>query len=212
MHIGKTFTFEAAHILPNHPGKCSKLHGHSYTVEVIIGGTVNDEPRADDRGFILDYATLKQHVQPIIDELDHDCLNFHIKYPSAENIATYIAHRIWNGQLAVQQLVVRVRETAGTFALWDSNNTYDRERFTDPLDADWRSPKIDAADNIPEHIQLAHGEYMLRLVQALYHGTRMRQLELYRDSMGQPGEIYNELKAAIGEKEAESENIEGAGV
>ena len=36
MIIGKTFTFEAAHWLPHHPGKCWKLHGHTWTVEVEL--------------------------------------------------------------------------------------------------------------------------------------------------------------------------------
>ena len=36
MIIGKTFTFEAAHWLPGHTGKCNALHGHTWTVEVEL--------------------------------------------------------------------------------------------------------------------------------------------------------------------------------
>ena len=41
MRIGKLFKFEAAHRLPNHPGKCKNLHGHSYKLEVVVNGEVN---------------------------------------------------------------------------------------------------------------------------------------------------------------------------
>ena len=43
--IYREFTFEAAHRLPNVPEghKCSRLHGHSYRVEVRVTGAVGDD-------------------------------------------------------------------------------------------------------------------------------------------------------------------------
>lgn len=38
--IGKTFTFEAAHHLEHHRGKCRRPHGHSYKLEVMVTGAV----------------------------------------------------------------------------------------------------------------------------------------------------------------------------
>ena len=40
MDIFKIFTIEAAHRLPNVPPghKCARLHGHSFRVEVHVGG------------------------------------------------------------------------------------------------------------------------------------------------------------------------------
>ena len=38
MQIRKQFAFEAAHVLPYHTGKCSRLHGHSYRLEVALEG------------------------------------------------------------------------------------------------------------------------------------------------------------------------------
>jgi len=32
--VTRSFTFEAAHQLPWHPGKCRDLHGHGYRLEV----------------------------------------------------------------------------------------------------------------------------------------------------------------------------------
>src|SRR5260370_5755842 len=40
VQIRKSFTFEAAHVLPHHPGKCSTLHGHSYRLDVALEGPV----------------------------------------------------------------------------------------------------------------------------------------------------------------------------
>ena len=66
MELSKIFTFEASHILPKHPGKCSRLHGHSWVLEVTVEGSVNPET-----GFVMDYADLKAAVQPVVDRLDH---------------------------------------------------------------------------------------------------------------------------------------------
>ena len=35
--ITRHFSFDAAHYLPGHEGKCQNLHGHTYKLEVTIG-------------------------------------------------------------------------------------------------------------------------------------------------------------------------------
>lgn len=65
--ISKTFRFEASHILPNHPGKCSQLHGHSWVLTVGVSGLVNP-----DTGFVVDYGDLSKLVnERIVYHLDH---------------------------------------------------------------------------------------------------------------------------------------------
>lgn len=66
MELCKEFSFEASHILPNHPGKCSNLHGHSWVLSVSIRG-----PLDPSTGMVVDFADLKAAVQPLVDELDH---------------------------------------------------------------------------------------------------------------------------------------------
>ena len=56
-------TFAAAHFIADY-SKCSRLHGHSYAVSVIIKG----EPK---EGIILDFVELKNKIRQIIEELDH---------------------------------------------------------------------------------------------------------------------------------------------
>lgn len=66
MLLRKTFRFEASHILPKHPGKCSRLHGHSWVLHVEVEGQIDDET-----GFVMDYAEISEGVRPLIDNLDH---------------------------------------------------------------------------------------------------------------------------------------------
>lgn len=73
MEISKTFTFEASHVLPKHPGKCSRLHGHSWKLTVAVKAHV-----AESTGFVMDYADLKGFVQPLVDDLDHTHLGTYV--------------------------------------------------------------------------------------------------------------------------------------
>lgn len=68
--ISKDFTFEASHRLLNLPEghKCANLHGHSYKLTVSLTGDT------DTSGFVLDYNSLGEIVQPIVDGLDHSVL------------------------------------------------------------------------------------------------------------------------------------------
>lgn len=102
--ISKDFTFEASHILPKHPGKCSRLHGHSWGLTVSVIGPVDIET-----GFVCDYAELKRVVnESVIEKLDHthlgqdfvDSRHSHVMgqcpfgasfYPSSENLVVAIA-------------------------------------------------------------------------------------------------------------------------
>ncbi len=93
MQIRKHFRFEAAHVLPYHPGKCARLHGHSYRLEVAIRGPLHADGPA--RGMIEDFDTVKRIVRTeVIDVLDHQSLNELIENPTAEQIAMWIWHRL----------------------------------------------------------------------------------------------------------------------
>lgn len=66
MKLRKMFRFEASHILPKHPGKCSRLHGHSWVLHVETEGQRNT-----DTGFVMDYADMSAAVKPLVERLDH---------------------------------------------------------------------------------------------------------------------------------------------
>lgn len=90
--ITKTFRFEAAHHLPNHDGKCARVHGHSWVADVEVTGPhlVEDGPKV---GMVLDYGTISDAVDPIVEgTLDHYDLNVTtgLDNPTSEAIAKWL--------------------------------------------------------------------------------------------------------------------------
>ena len=80
--VVRSFSFEAAHVLPWHEGQCRNLHGHSYRLEVAVEGPIAEN------GMVLDFADLKAVVQrEVIDHFDHTLLNDLLDNPTAEVIA-----------------------------------------------------------------------------------------------------------------------------
>jgi 6-pyruvoyltetrahydropterin/6-carboxytetrahydropterin synthase len=111
IRICATYSFEAAHHLPNLPDghKCKRMHGHNYKVDVSVVGEI------DTRGFVLDYAELDAIVQPLIDKLDHRLLNDidGLVNPTSEILCVWLKKKIFN-QLPLllgPQLTVRIWET-----------------------------------------------------------------------------------------------------
>ncbi|GAC1413719.1 MAG: 6-carboxytetrahydropterin synthase QueD [Candidatus Velthaea sp.] len=93
VQIRKQFKFEAAHVLPHHTGKCSRLHGHSYRLDVTLEGDL--QPEGPGRGMIVDFDVLSHGVKTgVIEELDHRSLNEVIPNPTCENIVRWIWHRL----------------------------------------------------------------------------------------------------------------------
>lgn len=92
VRITATYSFEAAHWLPHVPDghKCKRMHGHNYKIDVAVTGPL------DERGFVADYAELDAVVQPIIDSLDHRCLNDipGLENPTSEVMAIWLRDRI----------------------------------------------------------------------------------------------------------------------
>jgi 6-pyruvoyltetrahydropterin/6-carboxytetrahydropterin synthase len=89
LRIRKRFSFEAAHVLPHHTGKCSRLHGHSYRLDVTVDGPLQTAGPAT--GMVVDFDELAQVVRgTVIDALDHRSLNDLIENPTSENIIAWI--------------------------------------------------------------------------------------------------------------------------
>ena len=110
-------TFDAAHRVVSYPGKCDRLHGHTWRVEVNAAGT-----ELDELGMLVDFKGVRQKIQDVLGELDHQYLNElpmfkeHNINPTAENIAKYIysaikSSKVFDGERAVLKSV-RVWESA----------------------------------------------------------------------------------------------------
>jgi 6-pyruvoyltetrahydropterin/6-carboxytetrahydropterin synthase len=69
--LERTYRFEAAHFLPKVPAghKCARMHGHSYNIQIAIEGEI------DDDGWVMDFAAIDVHAQPLVRLLDHQILN-----------------------------------------------------------------------------------------------------------------------------------------
>jgi len=82
-------SFSAAHFLRGYEGKCERLHGHNYRVQVTVVG-----PSLDQIGLLLDFKELKRYLGNALEPLDHANLNeldcFRQVNPTAENIAAYL--------------------------------------------------------------------------------------------------------------------------
>ena len=82
--------FSASHQLRHYGGKCEALHGHNFQVEVEVCGKELDF----ETGILIDFKILKQHLQTVLDKLDHKHLNdldeFQENNPSSELLAKFI--------------------------------------------------------------------------------------------------------------------------
>ena len=112
MEIFKEFTFEAAHRLPNVPPdhKCSRLHGHSYRVEIHVRGPVGERS-----GWVMDFADIKEAFAPVQARLDHYYLNEveGLENPTSENIARWIWQKLKRSLPGLSKVVVRETCTSG---------------------------------------------------------------------------------------------------
>ena len=93
VELVKEYRFEAAHKLPNVPAghKCHRLHGHSFKIELVIVGPVNDKT-----GWFIDYGDLDVAWDPLYQVLDHNYLNEvpGLENPTSEHLARWVFDRL----------------------------------------------------------------------------------------------------------------------
>lgn len=98
--------FEAAHRIVDYPGKCDRLHGHNWLVDVTVTGQ-----NLNELGMLIDFKELKAEVNQVINQLDHIYLNeleaFQVENPTAENIARYIYTALRKRPALAQRVSVR---------------------------------------------------------------------------------------------------------
>lgn len=111
--VVKHFCFEAAHFLPDYEGKCSRIHGHSYKLDVAVSGSIDDAT-----GMIVDFGVMKKVVSDnIINRYDHQFLNDFFVIPTAENISREIFKTL-DIAFAKMGLVLE------SVKLWETENSY----------------------------------------------------------------------------------------
>lgn len=75
--------FQAAHFLKGYKGKCEKMHGHTFQVEVEI-----EVSELDEVGIGIDFTEIKKKLSEALP--DHTVLNEIYEFnPSAENLSRH---------------------------------------------------------------------------------------------------------------------------
>jgi 6-pyruvoyltetrahydropterin/6-carboxytetrahydropterin synthase len=103
--VSRREAFNAAHQLRNPRlsddenrrmfGKCVNLHGHNYTLDVVVAGKIDDAS-----GYVMDLKRLSEVIyQQIIRDVDHRNLNTDVPWlegliPTAENLAVAFWERL----------------------------------------------------------------------------------------------------------------------
>jgi len=117
--LNKDMHFSAAHFIPSEDaGKCQVMHGHTYYLNVTIGGN-----ELDPIGFLIDFKELKNLIH---DKYDHSVLNDHLEFknefPTTEKLAEQVCKSIqevlltrYNKPVCLQ---VIVRETPTSYVIY----------------------------------------------------------------------------------------------
>ena len=124
--LTKVFYFNAAHQYGHSDwtneknwevfGPDSKIHGHNYTLEVMVTGAINHET-----GFIVDLLELKEIVQKnVINILDHSQFDVEVAWfkdrqPSSENLVIFIWDQIVKDFDSSNLYRIRLHETPTIF-------------------------------------------------------------------------------------------------
>ena len=108
MDIFRVFHLQCARRLPalpeSHP--CSRLHGHSFRVELTVSGVIDPA-----LGWVLDFADIDAAWQAIHAALDHRYLNdiAGLDNPTSENLALWLWQQLKPKLPALSQ--IRLMET-----------------------------------------------------------------------------------------------------
>jgi 6-pyruvoyltetrahydropterin/6-carboxytetrahydropterin synthase len=118
--------YDSAHFLRNYHGKCERMHGHRYVVELALHTT-----ELDQAGIAFDFVIVKKHLRDLAERLDHENLNelppFDVLEPSAENQARYFfdeMKRLLPPVMSGAILYVKVWETPTQFALYSEKQLW----------------------------------------------------------------------------------------
>ena len=125
-YLTKIFYFNAAHQYGHKDwspeknwevfGPDSKIHGHNYTLEVMVTGKINKET-----GFLVELGHLKKIVNTyVIDILDHSQFDVEVDWfkdrqPSSENLVKFMWEQIQPRLDDVKLHRIRLRETPTIF-------------------------------------------------------------------------------------------------
>ena len=112
MEIFKVFKIDCAHRLTNVASehKCSKIHGHSFSITVHVRGPVDPM-----MGWVTDFASIAEAFKPIHERLDHKYLNeiAGLENPTSENLARWIWKELSSSLPNLSKIIVQENPNSG---------------------------------------------------------------------------------------------------
>jgi len=110
--------YDSAHLLRDYEGKCARMHGHRYVVEVAL-----QTPEVGDKGMAYDFGDFKGQLRDLAKRFDHQNLNeippFDEIESTAENQARFFFDEMKSRlppELAGGLVYARVSESPGQWA------------------------------------------------------------------------------------------------
>lgn len=117
--IGVDAQFEAAHRLKGDFGPASRLHGHTYRVEVEVRGRA-----LQPDGTLFDIGKLRPWVNETVAGLNYQNLDELPEFAEANTTAETVAYHIWRSlspwlcDHGLDSLTVRLWESPGVYAAY----------------------------------------------------------------------------------------------
>ena len=98
--------FSSAHFLEHYEGKCEKMHGHTFMLEVYLAAN-----SLDKSGIGIDFTHIKTYLEELLP--DHKVLNEVFPFsPSAENLSKHFYYEI-KKKYPVKKVIVWESDEAG---------------------------------------------------------------------------------------------------
>ena len=94
----------AAHHLNDYNGKCNRLHGHSYIVDVWIKGDIS---KLSNNGLLFDFTRVKELIR---DNFDHYYLNDLISVNPTAEILSVVFYNLLKNDAPNLDFKIRVYE------------------------------------------------------------------------------------------------------
>lgn len=90
--VMRQFEASFAHTLKDHKGKCKRLHGHNYMIELEFSSPFLGE--ANYPNMLMDFGDIKdiykEHIEDLYDHRDSTYVEGLDEYPTAESMAYHI--------------------------------------------------------------------------------------------------------------------------
>ena len=108
MRLRVSEKFDAAHRLNDYEGKCARLHGHTWRLELYL-----EVEEIGKNGISIDFQEVKDYLKELLP--DHQNINEYwgMKYPTAENLVMYFYGEVKKRFSSLRKVVLWETERNG---------------------------------------------------------------------------------------------------